>query len=137
MRASNPNEPQGVVTEGMVDGKKRSEEDEGGTAPPSVEPTPAAQPPSPRPSITGAETAHTQNESHLDGFLFSVDWLAFTVPSSTVEEVQQRLGGEWMELKKGFNGYPRAWLNVSTGGGSGHGDRDAPSNTRGACVPLR
>ena len=94
-------------------------EDDGRVATPSVDTTPAAQPPSPRPSITGAETAHPQNEPYLDGFLFSVEWLAFTVPSSTVEEVQQRVGGEWMELKKGFNGYPRAWLNVSTGGGSG------------------
>ena len=70
-------------------------EDERRIAPPSVDPTPAAQPPSPRPSITGAETAHPQDEPRLDGFLFSVDWLAFTVPSSTVEEVQQRVGGDW------------------------------------------
>ena len=98
--------------------------------------TPAAQPPSPRPSITGAETAHPQNEPHLDGFLFSVDWLAFTVPSSTVEEVQQRVGGEWMELKKGFNGYPRAWLNVSTGGGSGRMGTGMPHRTREVHVSL-
>lgn len=79
-------------------------EDDARVTPPSVETTPAAQPPSPQPSITGAETAHLQDEPRLDGFLFSVDWLAFTVPSSTVEDVQQRVGGEWMEMEKGFNG---------------------------------
>ena len=65
-------------------------EDDGGIATPSVDTTPAAQPPSPRPSITGAETAHSENKPSLDGFLFSVDWLAFTVPSSTVEEVSNK-----------------------------------------------
>ena len=59
-------------------------EDDGGIATPCVDTTPAAQPPSPRPSITGAETAHRLDVPHLDGFLLSVDWLAFTVPSSTV-----------------------------------------------------
>ena len=136
MRPANPNEPQGVVTEGMVDDRGRSKEDDGWIAPPSVEPTPAAQPPSPRPSITGAETAHPQHEPPLDGFLFSIDWLAFTVPSSTVEEVQQRVGGEWMELKKGFNGYPRAWLNVSTGGGSGRMGTGMPHRAREVHVSL-
>ena len=136
MRAPNPNEPQGVVTEGTLNDRERGEKDEGGIATPSVDTTPAAQPPSPRPSITGAETAHLQEEPHLDGFLFSVDWLAFTVPSSTVEEVQQRVGGEWMELKKGFNGYPRAWLNVSTGGGSGRMGTGMPHRTREVHVSL-
>ena len=93
---------------------KTQHEDDGHGAPPDVKLTPAAQPPSPQPSITGAQTAPQENRQ--DGFLLSVDWLAFTVPASTIAEVQQRVEGEWMELKKGFNGYPRAWLNVSTGG---------------------
>ena len=99
-------------------------------------PTPAAQPPSPQPSITGAETAHPQDEPRLDGFLFSVDWLAFTVPSSTVEEVQQRVGGEWMEMEKGFNGYPRAWLCLSAGGGSGRIGTGMPHRAREVHVSL-
>ena len=82
--------------------RETQREDDGRIAPPSVNLTPAAQPPSPQPSITGAETAHPQDEPRLDGFLFSVDWLAFTVPSSTVEEVQQRVGGEWMETGEGI-----------------------------------
>jgi hypothetical protein len=79
--------------------RKTQHEDDGRTAPPDVNLTPAAQPPSPQPSITGAETARPQDEPYLDGFLFSVDWLAFTVPASTVEDVQQRVGGEWMEME--------------------------------------
>ena len=111
-------------------------EDDGRIATPSVEPTPAAQPPSPRPSITGAETAHPEDEPCLDGFLFSVDWLAFTVPSSTVEDVQQRVGGDWMEMEKGFNGYPRAWLCLSTGGGSGRMGTGMPHRAREVHVSL-
>ena len=118
--------------------RETQHEDDGHVAPPDVEPTPAAQPPSPQPSMTGAQTAHLLDEIRPEGFLFSVDWLAFTVPSSTVEEVQQRVGGEWMELKKGFHGYPRAWLYLSTGGGKRtHGDRNAPPSTRGTRLPVR
>ena len=67
--------------------------DDGHVVPPDVKLTPAAQPPSPQPSITGAQTAHPSDGIRPEGFLFSVDWLAFTVPSSTVEDVQHRVGG--------------------------------------------
>ncbi|WP_455379487.1 replication initiation factor domain-containing protein [Petrachloros mirabilis] len=91
---------------------------DGRNAPPDV-PTPAAQPPRPRSSITGAQTGHLHEGSDSSGLLFSVDWLAFTVPESTPNEAQDQVGGEWMELEKGFHGYPRAWISVSTAGGSG------------------
>ena len=116
--------------------RKTQHEDDGRIATPDVDTTPAAQPPSPQPSMTGAETAHPQDKPPLDGFLFSVDWLAFTVPSSTVEEVQQRVGGEWMEMEKGFNGYPRAWLCLSTGGGSGRMGTGMPHRAREVHVSL-
>lgn len=116
--------------------RKTDPEDDGRISPPDVTLTPAAQPPSPQPSITGAETAHPQDGPRLDGFLFSVDWLAFTVPSSTVEDIQQRVGGEWMELEKGFNGYPRAWLCLSTGGGSGRMGTGMSHRTREVHVSL-
>jgi DNA relaxase NicK len=116
--------------------RARNEVDDERTAPPDVNLTPAAQPPSPQPSITGAETAHPQDEPDLDGFLFSVDWLAFTVPSSTVEDIQQWVGGEWMEMEKGFNGYPRAWLYLSTGGGSGRMGTGMPHRAREVHVSL-
>ena len=118
--------------------RQKDEEDDGRTAPPSVDTTPAAQPPSPQPSITGAETAHLQDESCLDGFLFSVDWLAFTVPSSTIEEVQQQVGGDWMELEKGFQRLSSCLALSQHGRGQWtHGDGDASPSTRGPRLPLR
>ncbi|MBK5282935.1 MAG: replication initiation factor domain-containing protein [Nitrospiraceae bacterium] len=116
--------------------RETQKEDDGRVAPPAVNLTPAAQPPSPQPSITGAETGITPQESRQAGFLFSVDWLAFTVPSSTVEDVQQRVGGDWMEMEKGFNGYPRAWLCLSTGGGSGRMGTGMPHRAREVHVSL-
>ena len=92
--------------------------------------------PAPNLVLRGQKLHTRQDEPRLDGFLFSVDWLAFTVPSSTVEDVQQRVGGEWMELKKGFNGYPRAWLCLSTGGGSGRMGTGMPHRAREVYVSL-
>jgi len=116
--------------------KEKDEAHDGRIAPPDVDPTPAAQPPSPQPSITGAETGIIPSEGRQEEFLFSVDWLAFTVPGSTVEDVQQRVGGDWMELEKGFNGYPRAWLCLSTGGGSGRMGTGMPHRAREVHVSL-
>ena len=43
-----------------------------------------------------------------------------------------------MQMEKGFNGYPRAWLLSQHGRGKrAYGDGDAPSNTRGLSPPLR
>ena len=117
-----------------MDYRERDEKDDGWIAPPDVNLTPAAQPPSPQPSITGAETAHPLDKSFPEGFLFSVDWLAFTVPSSTVEEVQNWVGGDWMEIEKGFNGYP---LSQHGRRKRAHGNGDAPPSSRGPRLPLR
>lgn len=103
----------------MDDMKRNEAQGDGWTAPTDVEPTPAAQPPGPRTSTTGAQTGTSPSAPPSSGFLFSVDWLAFTVPRCTPEEAQERVGGEWMESENGFNGYPRAWLSLSAGGGSG------------------
>lgn len=80
---------------------------------------PAPAEPRPQLSITGAQTAYNTLDQYVPGFTMSTDWLAFTVPRSDVEAMQELVGGEWMEAKKGFNGYPRAWLCVTAGGGSG------------------
>src|SRR5688572_20700209 len=98
--------------------RDNNEDEQGLNAPPDVESTPAAQPRCPQPSITGAQIALIRASASPD-FLLSVDWLAFTVPGSTAKEPQERVGGDWMELEKGFNGYPRAWMCLSTAGGSG------------------
>ncbi len=102
-----------------MDQARKNEDEQGWNAPPDVDSTPAAQPPCPQPSITGAQIALVHESADPAGFAFSVDWLAFTVPGSTPKEAQERVGGEWFELEKGFNGYPRAWMCVSTAGGSG------------------
>jgi phage replication initiation protein len=79
---------------------------------------PATGPERPQPSRTGAQPEGSDADQ-LGGFTLSTDWLACTVPGSTVETVKELIGGEWIEAEKGFNGYPRAWVNVSTCGGSG------------------
>lgn len=43
-------------------------------------------------------------------FTLLVDWLAFTVPASSVEETIQVLGGDWEKAKAGFRGYPICWI---------------------------
>ena len=39
-------------------------------------------------------------------FTTTLDWLAFTVPQTTVEEMGSVVGGEWFETTTGFRGYP-------------------------------
>lgn len=47
-------------------------------------------------------------------FSQSIDWLAFTISSITVQEVCDSVGGEWLKLETGFRGYPICWI-VSAG----------------------
>ncbi len=46
------------------------------------------------------------------------------------------MGGEWIELEKGFNGYPRAWLCLSTAGGRGRIGTGMPHHTKDVHVSL-
>jgi DNA relaxase NicK len=43
-------------------------------------------------------------------FTETLDWLAFTVPHATVEEVHTVLGGDWVQTETGFRGYPVQWI---------------------------
>ncbi|MEQ1844671.1 MAG: replication initiation factor domain-containing protein [Nitrospira sp.] len=43
-------------------------------------------------------------------FTETIDWLAFTVPHATVDEIRLVVGGEWFETTTGFRGYPTCWL---------------------------
>lgn len=119
-----------------MDNAEKGDGADGWTAPPDVNLTPAAQPPCPRASITGAQIGPVEETPDSSGFLFNVDWLAFTVPCSTPAEAQEHVGGDWMELEKGFNGYPRAWMSLSTSGGSGRIGTGMPHRTTDVHVSL-
>lgn len=41
---------------------------------------------------------------------FGIDHLAFTVNVHSVEEVTQKLGGEWEKIGSGFRGYPESFI---------------------------
>jgi len=45
-------------------------------------------------------------------FTLTIDWLAFTLPSGSVQDTMQMIGGDWTQSKTGFRGYlahpPRA-----------------------------
>ena len=43
-------------------------------------------------------------------FTATIDWLAFTVPQATVQELGPVIGGDWFETTTGFRGYPTCWL---------------------------
>jgi phage replication initiation protein len=66
----------------------------------------------------------------------SIDWLAFTVPSITVEEVSAAIGGEWLKLETGFRGYPVCWLLNTGRHGTGKLGTGAPRNPKEVHVDL-
>ncbi|TAJ27894.1 MAG: replication initiation factor domain-containing protein [Nitrospirae bacterium] len=57
-----------------------------------------------------------------------LDWLGFTVPSTTVQAVQDVVGGDWCRSEKGFSGYPDGYLCLSEAqvGRMGTGAKRAP-----------
>jgi DNA relaxase NicK len=57
------------------------------------------------------EVARTEIAS--SPFALSFDWLTWTFPSASVEEVIHELGGEWQRCKGGFRGYPMSLINGS------------------------
>ena len=62
-------------------------------------------PPLPR----GVEVASTEIAS--SPFTLSFDWLTWTLPAASVEEVAHELGGKWQRCKGGFRGYLMSWTN--------------------------
>ncbi|MEW6543829.1 MAG: replication initiation factor domain-containing protein [Nitrospirota bacterium] len=64
----------------------------------------------------------------MEGSTVQLDWLGFTVPSATVQEVQDVVGGDWCQAEKGFSGYPEGWLCLSGAqvGRMGTGAKRAP-----------
>ena len=49
----------------------------------------------------------------------ALGWLRFTVPIATVQEVMTHVGGDWIQDRKGFQGYSQGWLSRGTSGGLG------------------
>jgi|SRR5215831_10985808 len=46
-------------------------------------------------------------------FTETLEWLAFSVPQATVDEVRTAIGREWFETETGFSGYPTSWLTTN------------------------
>ena len=47
----------------------------------------------------------------------SIDWLAFTLPSGSVTDTMETVGGDWTKSQTGFRGYPASWITASASRG--------------------
>jgi len=52
-------------------------------------------------------------------FTLTIDWLAFTLPDASTEDVFAVVGGEWTKTETGFRGYPLSWILADGGEGVG------------------
>lgn len=52
-------------------------------------------------------------------FTLTIDWLAFTLPSGSVTDTLELLGGDWTKSQTGFRGYPASWITTSASRGVG------------------
>jgi phage replication initiation protein len=59
-------------------------------------------------------------------FTLTIDWLAFTLPESSAQEVIRVLGGDWVRGKAGFRGYPVSWITAEGTRGVGKLGTGAP-----------
>ena len=73
-------------------------------------------------------------DNHI--FTATLDWLAFTIPQTTVEEMGPVVGGEWFETTTGFRGYPTCWLTSQGRQGVGKLGTGAPRNLKEVHVDL-
>jgi DNA relaxase NicK len=69
-------------------------------------------------------------------FTTTIDWLAFTVPQATIEEMGPVVGVEWFETTTGFRGYPTGWLTNQGRHGVGKLGTGAPRNPTEIHVDL-
>ncbi len=74
----------------------------------------------------------------MDNCIFTVilDWLAFTVPQATVDEIRELLGGDWFEAATGFRGYPVCWMTNHSRHGLGKLGTGAPRKAKEVHVDL-
>jgi phage replication initiation protein len=59
-------------------------------------------------------------------FTLTIDWLAFTLPSSSAQQTMHILGGDWTKSETGFRGYPASWITTSASRGVGKLGTRAP-----------
>jgi hypothetical protein len=69
-------------------------------------------------------------------FTLILDWLAFTVPQASVDEIGELLGGDWCETTTGFRGYPTCWLTNQGRHGVGKLGTGAPRSPKEVHVDL-
>ena len=70
------------------------------------------------------------------GFTQTIDWLAFTIPTITVDEVIRTIGGDWFQSETGFRGYPKAQLMTQGKTGVGKLGTGAPRSPKEVHVDL-
>jgi phage replication initiation protein len=59
-------------------------------------------------------------------FTLTIDWLAFTLPSGSVKDTIEMVGGDWTKSATGFRGYPASWITASASRGVGKLGTGAP-----------
>ncbi len=69
-------------------------------------------------------------------FTLTIDWLAFTLPESSAQEVMRVLGGDWVRGKAGFRGYPVSWITSEGSRGVGKLGTGAPRSILEVHVDL-
>jgi len=69
-------------------------------------------------------------ESNTHILTLTMDWLAFTLPNVSAQDVMRQIGGEWSKGKAGFRGYPLSWILTDTSRGLGMLGTGAPRQPR-------
>lgn len=69
-------------------------------------------------------------------FTLTIDWLAFTLPSGSVQDTIQILGGDWIKSEHGFRRYPVSWITTGSDRGIGQLATGAARNPREVHVDL-
>ena len=59
-------------------------------------------------------------------FTLTIDWLAFTLPTGSIQDTMEMLGGDWTKGATGFRGYPASWITTSASRGVGKLGTRAP-----------
>jgi len=70
------------------------------------------------------------SETDTPVFTLTIDWVAFTLPDVSAQEVMRQIGGEWTKGKAGFRGYPLSWILTDTSRGVGMLGTGAPRQPR-------